>query len=157
MTIWFGLLKIVHILSSGLLFGAGAAIAFFMLMAWRSGDVAGFAVASRHTVLADWVFTTTAVVLQPVSGFALALTSGYPLDAPWLLATYGLYLFIGACWLPVVWIQMQVRNLIGHAAEAGEPIPDRAHRLMRIWFILGWPAFTALLVIFALMVFKPVL
>ena len=148
-------LKTLHILSSGLLFGAGAAIAFFMLMAWRSGDAPGFALASKHVVLADWVFTTTAVIAQPLSGLGLAHLAGWPLDAPWLLTSYGLYIFIGACWLPVVWIQLRVRKLMAEAVAAGQPVPDRVHRLMRIWFALGWPAFAALIAIFYLMVARP--
>lgn len=155
MSLDYGLLKLVHILSSGVLFGSGAAIAFFMLMAWRSDDAPGFALAARHTVLADWLFTTTAVIVQPLSGIGLALMAGYPLTAPWLLATYVLYVFIGACWLPVVWIQLRVRTLMVQAVAAGEPAPEPVQRLMRIWFLLGWPAFVALLGIFGLMVFKP--
>jgi uncharacterized membrane protein len=152
---WHGVLELIHILSASVLFGSGAAIAFFMLMAWRSGDVLGFALAAKHVVIADWLFTSTAVIVQPISGIGLALTAGYPLISPWLLTTYGLYVFIGACWLPVVWIQLKVRDLAQDAADRGEPIPARAHKLMRVWFLLGWPAFLALIGIFALMVFKP--
>lgn len=147
------LLKLVHILSAGILFGAGAAIAFFMLMGWRSGDVSAFYFASRFTVRADWLFTTSAVIIQPVSGAALALHLGYPLDAPWLLASYALYIFIGLCWLPVVWIQLQVRDEL---SRAGEAVPARVERLMRYWFMLGWPAFGALIAIFVVMLTKPV-
>lgn len=150
------ILKLAHILSAAVLFGSGAAIAFFMFAAWRSGDVPGFALASRHTVLADWIFTTTAVILQPLTGIALALHVGYPLASGWLLATYALYVFIGVCWLPVVWIQLQVRNMANAAAANGEALPDRAHKLMRIWFGLGWPAFIALIGIFVLMIARPV-
>lgn len=149
------LLKTVHILSASVLFGSGAAIAFFMLMAWRSGDAPGFALAAKHVVLADWVFTTTAVIAQPLTGIALAHLVGWPLDAPWLLVSYGLYIFIGACWLPVVWIQYKVRSLMTDAAAAGDAVPARVHRLMRIWFALGWPAFAGVIAIFVLMVARP--
>lgn len=152
---WHTPLELIHILSAAVLFGSGAAIAFFMLMGWRSGNTTGFYFAAKHTVVADWLFTTTAVIVQPVSGAALALIEGYPLDAPWLLAAYALYIFIGACWLPVVWIQLRVRKLVGEAHEAGEDVPEAAHRLMRIWFILGWPAFIALIGIYVLMIEKP--
>lgn len=150
---WF--VKTAHIMSASVLFGSGAAIAFFMLMAWRSGDAPGFALAAKHVVLADWVFTTTAVIAQPLSGIALAHLAGWPLTAPWLLASYALYIFIGICWLPVVWIQYKVRNLMTDAVAAGQDVPDRVHRLMRIWFALGWPAFAALIAIFGLMVARP--
>ncbi|GLK50828.1 DUF2269 family protein [Maricaulis virginensis] len=145
--------RLVHILSACVLFGSGAAIAFFMLMAWRSGGRAGFALVARHVVLADWLFTASAVVIQPLSGIALAHLAGWPLTAPWLLASYGLYGFIGACWLPVVWIQYRVRDRL--VAEEGEAAPPEVHRLMRIWFVLGWPAFAALIGIFVLMITKP--
>ena len=148
-------LKPAHILSSGVLFGSGAAIAFFMLMAWRSGDAPGFALAARHVVLADWVFTATAVIAQPLTGIGLAHLAGWPLTAPWLLASYALYIFIGACWLPVVWIQLKVRRLMTDAVAAGDPVPARVHQLMRIWFAPGWPALAALIAIFALMVARP--
>lgn len=149
------ILKLAHILSAAVLFGSGAAIAFFMFAAWRSGDIPGFALASRHTVLADWIFTTTAVILQPLTGVALALHVGHPLMSGWLLATYALYVFIGVCWLPVVWIQLQVRDMAKTAVESGEALPERVHRLMRIWFLLGWPAFIALIGIFVLMIARP--
>ena len=136
-----------------MLFGSGAAIAFFMLMAWRSGDRAGFALVARHVVLADWVFTASAVVLQPVSGLALAQVAGWPLTAPWLVASIALYLFIGACWLPVVWIQMRVKRRL--AETPGRDIPADVNRLMRIWFGLGWPAFAALIALVWLMITKP--
>jgi len=152
---WF--VKTAHIMSASVLFGSGAAIAFFMLMAWRSGDAPGFALAAKHVVLADWVFTTTAVIAQPLTGIALAHLAGWPLTAPWLLASYALYIFIGVCWLPVVWIQYKVRNLMTDAVAAGQDVPDRVHRLMRIWFALGWPAFVALIAIFGLMVARPAL
>lgn len=149
----YPVLRLVHILSASVLFGSGMAIAFFMLMAWRAGDRAAFALTAKHVVLADWVFTATAVVVQPLSGVALAHVAGWPLSAPWLMWSYGLYLFIGACWLPVVWIQYRVKALL--VASADGAVPDRVHRLMRLWFILGWPAFAALIGIFVLMITKP--
>ncbi|MEA1941518.1 MAG: DUF2269 domain-containing protein [Pseudomonadota bacterium] len=151
---FYPVLRLVHILSASVLFGSGAAIAFFMLMAWRSGDRAGFALTARHVVLADWLFTASAVVVQPLSGIALAHVAGWPLTAPWLLASYALYALIGACWLPVVWIQYRVRDRLA-ATAAGEAVPSEVHRLMRIWFVLGWPAFIALIGIFLLMIVKP--
>jgi len=150
----YPVLRLVHILGAAVLFGSGAAIAFFMLMAWRSGERAGFALVARHVVLADWVFTASAVILQPLSGLALAHVAGWSLASPWLLASIGLYLFIGVCWLPVVWIQMRVKRRL--AETTGPVIPEDVHRLMRIWFMLGWPAFAALIALVWLMITKPV-
>ncbi|RKR00081.1 DUF2269 family protein [Maricaulis maris] len=149
----YPVLRLVHILGAAVLFGSGAAIAFFMLMAWRSGDRAAFAMVARHVVLADWVFTASAVILQPISGLALAHLAGWSLTVPWLVASVALYLFIGACWLPVVWIQMRVKARL--AETSGPDIPADVHRLMRIWFALGWPAFAALIAILWLMITKP--
>jgi uncharacterized membrane protein len=151
MTLYLAL-KWLHVLSGAVLFGTGAGIAFFMFMAWREGDRAAFALTARHVVIADFLFTTTAVIVQPLTGLALAHLGRWPHDSAWLLATYVLYVLIGACWLPVVWIQIQVRRLLA------APGPDvaRVDRLMRIWFLLGWPAFIGVLAIYGLMIVKPV-
>lgn len=154
MTLYF-VLKLVHILSGAVLFGTGAGIAFFMLIANRTRDAATVAATSRIVVLADFVFTTPAVVVQPLSGIALILIQGHEPTAPWLMAVYGLYLLVGVCWLPVVLIQMRIRRLAEAAALAGEILPEGYHRLFRVWFLLGWPAFAGVVAIYWLMVTKP--
>lgn len=151
------LTKMIHILSGAVLFGTGAGIAFFMLMAHRTKDAAAVAATARVVVAADALFTATAVVVQPLSGLALIHMQGWPLDAPWLLAAYGLYVLIGACWLPVVWMQMRMKTLAETAAAQAAPLPDAYHRLFRAWFILGWPAFAGVIGVYALMIAKPVL
>jgi len=148
-------LRLIHILSAAVLFGTGVGIAFFMFMAVRRSDVAQMAVTARHVVIADAIFTAVAVVVQPVTGLWLAMIAGYPLLSPWLVATYILYAVAAAAWLPVVWIQMQLAEMAKRAHEQRTLLPDRFHRLFRIWFILGWPGFLSVLGIFALMVFRP--
>lgn len=148
-------LKVVHILSGAVLFGTGAGIAFFMLRAHMSGEARTVASVGRMVVLADFVFTATAVVVQPLSGLALIHLQGWSLTAPWLLAAYGLYVVIGACWLPVVWIQHRMTRLAAQAATEGTALPAAYHRLFRWWFALGWPAFAGVLGIYVLMVAKP--
>ncbi|HEY0052970.1 MAG TPA: DUF2269 domain-containing protein [Caulobacteraceae bacterium] len=150
------LLKWIHVLSGAVLFGTGAGIAFFMLAANRTRDAATVAATARMVVLADFLFTATAVVIQPITGVALALLQGYRLTEPWLAVAMGLYVFTGACWLPVVAIQLRLKRLAEEAVARGEPLPERYHRLYRIWFALGWPAFAAVLAIYWLMVAKPV-
>jgi uncharacterized membrane protein len=150
------LLKWIHVLSGAVLFGTGAGIAFFMLAANRTRDPATVAATARMVVLADFLFTATAVVIQPLTGLALALLQGYRLTEPWLAVAMGLYVFTGACWLPVVAIQLRLKRLAEEAVARGEPLPERYHRLYRIWFALGWPAFAAVLTIYWLMVAKPV-
>ena len=153
----YAVLKFVHILSSAVLFGTGLGTAFFMWMSHRSGNVAAIANAARITVLADWLFTTPAVIVQPVSGLWLMQLAGYRLDTPWLLAAIALYLIAGACWLPVVALQLRVRSLSAESMRSNEPLPARYHAYMRWWFALGWPAFAAVITAFWLMIAKPVL
>jgi uncharacterized membrane protein len=106
-------------------------------------------------VIADALFTAGAVIAQPVSGALLAWTLGYQISEPWLVASLALYLLIGICWLPVVGIQLTLRDLARAAAEAGTALPERYHRLFRIWYALGWPAFLGVIAIFALMIWRP--
>lgn len=149
------LLKWLHIVSATVLFGTGLGTAFFMWMAHRSRNVEAIAVTSRHVVIADWIFTTPAVIIQPVSGVALALLVGYPLTSAWLVAASVLYVVAGACWVPVVFLQMKAQKLAAHALAQGTPLPPHYFRFMRWWFWLGWPAFIALLITFYLMIAKP--
>jgi len=148
-------LKLVHLIGAAVLFGTGLGIAFFMYMAHRTGDAATIAATTRMVVIADAMFTLNAVIAQPVSGAALALSIGYSLWEPWIVVSLVLYVLIGLCWLPVVGIQLRLRELAAAAVRAGTPLPDAYHRLFRIWFALGWPAFLGVIAIFAVMIFKP--
>ncbi len=152
---WFVLAKLIHILSAAVLFGTGAGIAFFMLMAWRSKEMATFSMVARHVVLADFLFTTTAVIVQPISGIALIVLGGHDPFASWLLWAYGLFVLVGLCWLPVVWIQMKIKRLTAQAASGDDAARQQIKPLMQIWFALGWPAFGGVLGIYLLMIIKP--
>jgi uncharacterized membrane protein len=144
------------VLGAAVLFGTGLGIAFFMLMAHRTGHAGVIAVIARFVVLADLIFTATAVVVQPVSGWLLARSIGLsPLDESWIVVSLLLYVLVGLCWLPVVFIQMRMRKLAHAAAVDAKPLPEAYRRLFRIWFVLGWPAFLGVLAIFALMVWQP--
>lgn len=149
------LLKWVHIVSSTVLFGTGMGIAFFQFMTWRSGDVAAIARVTRLTVIADFVFTTPAVVVQLATGFALLHVLSLPWTTAWIQGALALYALAGACWLPVVAIQIRLARLAAAAHAGSQPLPPEFHRVMRVWFVLGWPAFLAVLAIFWLMVRKP--
>ncbi|AWJ86402.1 hypothetical protein TSH58p_23130 (plasmid) [Azospirillum sp. TSH58] len=148
-------LKLIHILSAILLFGTGLGTAFHGMASNLSKDVRAIAVANRNVVLADWLFTTPTVVIQPVSGLWLALEQGWPLSSGWIVLTLVLYAIAGACWLPVVWLQIRMRRMAEDAVAAGTPLPPLYRRYFRIWFALGWPAFTAMVALVGLMVFKP--
>src|SRR5271169_303620 len=152
---WFLLIKWLHIVSSTVLFGTGAGIAFFFIRAQRTGDSRVIASVGRDVVFADALFTATAVVLQPATGIALALMAGYPLLTPWLVLSIALYFLVGCCWLPVVWLQIRMRDLAIDAANHALPLPLVYRFYYRRWFWLGWPAFIGVLVIFYLMVAKP--
>jgi len=152
---WYLWIKWLHIVSSTVLFGTGFGIAFFLVRAQRTRNVALIASVGHDVVLADAVFTATAVVVQPASGIALALMAGYPLSSPWLLLSIALYLLVGACWLPVVWLQIGMRDLAAAAAASSSPLPAAYQNHYRRWFVLGWPAFVGVLAIFYLMVAKP--
>ncbi len=154
MTLYF-LLKFVHVIGAAVLLGTGAGIAFFMLMAHLSRSPTLIAGVARIVVVADFIFTATAVVLQPITGIALAHVVGYPLTQGWIVLSIILYIVTGAFWLPVVWIQMRLRALAEQAVTSGSALPNAYHRLFRIWFAFGFPAFGAVVAIFWLMIVRP--
>ena len=151
----FTALKLAHVIGAAVLSGTGAGIAFFMLMAHRTRDAALVAHIAGIVVVADTGFTAVAVLLQPVTGAALANLAGFPLLSGWIGLSFILYLATGALWLPVVWIQLRMRNLAREAARSGQPLPHAYHRLFRLWLALGFPAFAAVLLIIWLMIAKP--
>lgn len=148
--------KWLHILSSTFLFGTGIGSAFYMLFTSLSRDVRAIAVVSRHVVLADWIFTTTTVVIQPLTGMYLIHLAGFPWDSRWIVWSVALYLLAGACWLPVVWMQIKMRDMAQVAAREGAALPEQYWRYLRLWTLLGIPAFIAMVGVFWLMVSKPV-
>ena len=151
----YSLLKTIHIISAAVLFGTGLGIAFFFWMGGRSGDDRAALFAAKATVTADFLFTATAVVAQPLTGALLVRQGGFdPLDY-WLVLTYALYGLAGICWMPVVVLQIRIRNALQRKLDGG-PFDAAAVRKMRfLWLALGWPAFLSLLVVFHLMVTKP--
>ena len=149
------LLHWLHVIGAAVLLGTGAGIAFFMVVAARTQNSSTIASVARIVVLADFVFTASAVLAQPITGFALIEVAGWSKWDGWIMASLALYLVAGALWLPIVWVQMQLRDLAVEAAAKGEDLPPRFHELYRIWFWSGFPAFAAVLAIFWLMINKP--
>lgn len=147
--------KLIHILSATLLFGTGLGTAFHLFATHRRGNVVAISVAARNTVQADWLFTAVAAVLQPLTGFMLVYQAGYSPFESWLVITYILYGIAGLCWLKVVQLQYRIRREAVRAAEKSEPLNSDYHRAIKVWFVLGWPAFVGLLVVFMMMVMKP--
>ena len=148
-------IKWLHLIGAAVLLGTGAGIAFFMMMAHLTRDTAAIAAVSRIVVIADFLFTATAVVAQPVTGVLLADEVGYSLREGWIVLSVLLYLFTGAFWLPVVWMQVRMRDLAAAAHAKGQPLPRSYYRLFYTWFGFGFPAFGAVLMIFWLMIIRP--
>ncbi|MFS2180296.1 DUF2269 family protein [Rhizobium pisi] len=149
------LLLLVHVIGATVLFGTGAGIAFFMVMAHRTRDPALISHVAATVVVADTVFTATAAVLQPISGYLLARSIGWDLWEGWIALSLLLYVVTGLFWLPVVWIQIRLRNLAHAAAASASALPPAYFRLYRIWFACGFPAFFAVVGILWLMLTKP--
>lgn len=147
------ILKYLHILSATFLFGTGIGTAFFMLMAYMSKNVETLKYTTKHVVVADWLFTAPSVILQPITGIWLMWILHYPFNSLWFFVVMGLYLLAGACWLPVVFIQYRLRNIILDC-KATEILPQQYHYLMKWWIGLGIPAFISLVIVYWLMVTK---
>lgn len=152
---WVLLLRWLHVIGACVLLGTGAGIAFFMLMAHRTGQPALIAHTARIVILADWLFTASAVLIQPITGALLAQALGWRLNEGWIVLSLALYGVTGAFWLPVVWMQHRLRDLAAAAARDGAPLPEAYHKLFRLWFACGIPAFVAVLTIVWLMLARP--
>jgi uncharacterized membrane protein len=151
----YSALKFLHVIGAAVLLGTGAGIAFFMLLAHLRGEVRLIAGVARIVVIADFVFTATAVLAQPVTGILLAWQVGYSLFEGWIIWSIILYVLTGAFWLPVVWMQIRMRDLAEESARFKKPLPSAYHRLFWMWFALGFPAFAAVLAIFWFMIDRP--
>lgn len=149
------ILKYLHVVGATVLLGTGAGIAFFMLLAHRTGNPGVIAAVARIVVKADFIFTASAVVVQPITGWLLARLLGYPLTQGWILVSLILYVVTGLFWLPVVWMQLRMRDLAEAAVSSGTELPAQYHRLFRWWFACGFPAFAAVAGIFWLMITRP--
>jgi uncharacterized membrane protein len=149
------IVKWLHILSSTFLFGTGLGSAFYMFFTSLSRDSRAIAKVVKLVVIADWTFTTPTIILQPATGFYLIHLAGFPLDSTWIAGSIVLYLLAGACWLPVVWMQIKMRDMAVEAARTDAPMPAKYWRYLRVWTALGVVAFAALVIVFYLMVAKP--
>ncbi len=151
----YHLLLYAHILGACVLLGTGAGIAFFFVISNYRGTPEMIGHVGRIVVLADTVFTATAAIIQPITGYFLAREAGWSLSEPWIMLSLGLYVVVGIFWLPVVWIQIRLRDMALDAARLGASLGTAYHKLYRIWLICGFPAFGAVMLIIWLMVSKP--
>ncbi|MCP3395872.1 DUF2269 domain-containing protein [Bradyrhizobium sp. CCGB20] len=154
MTLYF-LVKFLHVLGVIVILGTGTGIAFFMLMAHRTNDAEFIARTASVVVIADAIFTLSAVVLQPITGGLLMMLSAMPITERWLLASLALYVFAGLFWIPVVFMQIEMRDLARKAAGQRSALPERYFVLYRRWFAFGFPGFGATMLILWLMIAKP--
>jgi uncharacterized membrane protein len=154
----YQMLKILHLLSAAVLLGAGAAIAFFTWFGYRFAlrdrSIQSLRNILRLTVRADWVFTAVAVVLQPLTGAWMMLKAGWSFDSAWFAWVVILFVAVGTCWLPVVWIQIRLRDMAMQCDDISA-LPASFHHYFRIWLVLGVPAFSMVLALYWLMVSKP--
>jgi uncharacterized membrane protein len=148
-------LKLIHILSSTILFGTGIGTASVMLYAHRTRDVKVIAEVSSYVVLADWIFTATSGVIQPITGLWIVYLVGYSFTNLWVWGAILGYLIAAFCWFPVVYLQMKMRDFAIKAQLENKKLPSIYYRYFRYWFVLGWPAFISLLMVFYLMTAKP--
>ena len=148
-------LKYFHVIGAMVILGTGAGIAFFMVMAHWSRDASFIARTAGVVVLADMIFTATAIVAQPLTGYLLIRATGLSLSEGWVVASLVLYGIAGIFWLPVIWMQTRMRDLAAAAASAGKPLPESYHRLFRLWFAFGFPGFGSVMLIIWLMIAKP--
>ena len=149
------LVKWIHVVSSTILFGTGIGSAYYMLAASLRREPRVVYAVVRNVVVADWLFTTPTVILQPLTGIWLVHLAGFPWTSAWIVWSIVLYFVAGACWLPVVWMQIGMREMARIAVEQETALPERYFRYLRVWIALGIPAFFALVTVFYLMVAKP--
>jgi uncharacterized membrane protein len=155
MTLYF-FVKYLHVLGGIVILGTGTGIAFFMLMAHRSGEASFIARTAATVVFADMLFTLTAVLLQPVTGGVLMMLSSTGLTERWLMVSLGLYAVAGLFWVPVIFMQIEMRDLAGEAAARNRPLPPRYFELVRRWILFGFPGFGSVMIIVWLMIAKPI-
>ena len=147
-------LKYWHIVSAFLLFGTGLGSAFYKWLADRNGNIQHIAITNKHVVIADYIFTTPTIIMQPLTGLWMANMTQIPLTTPWIAISLGLYIFAGMCWLPVVYLQIKMQKMAELAVTNQTELPEKYWKYAKLWFCLGVPAFVAIMLVIFLMVFK---
>lgn len=148
-------LKFIHVISSTILFGTGIGTACVMFYGHHLTEIKARAAINRYVVLADWIFTAPSAVIQLVTGLLMVYVAGYSFSALWIWGSLLGYIIAAACWLPVVSLQIQMRNMTNFAENSGSALPAAYQRYYNYWFALGWPAFISLLIVFYMMTNKP--
>lgn len=152
------LIRLIHVVSSALMFGVGIGAFWFMLAALRSADIALIAATTRNAVRAEWFIAAPVAVVQPTTGYLLMLHLDYSLHSRWFLALATFYILAGMCWVYLVKAELKMRHLANVALaspRAATPLPPQFHALSRRWRRLALGSFAGVLTIFWLMVFRP--
>ena len=147
-------LKYLHIISAMLMVGTGFGSALYVFFSNRFGNLASQYFTNRMVVFCDWTITTPAVIIQPITGLMLGERMGMSLTSDWFINVYILYFTIGIAWLPVVWLQIQMKKMTDRAYLNNEPLDLRYKRYQYYWEGLGYIGFTGSVLIFYIMVTK---
>jgi uncharacterized membrane protein len=148
-------IKFVHVLAAAAMFGTALAVALFMVLADRSGNVSVIAVTARFAVVVELMVMIPALALQPISGFPLASAVGLTLGEFWIMLSLLIYALIVAGWLAVLVLEIRIRDLTQEAVLAGLPLPEAYFGMFRLYTVLVWPTLAAMIVVFALMIWQP--
>jgi len=148
-------IKFVHVLAAAAMFGTALAVALFMVLADRSGNVSVIAVTARFAVVVELMVMIPALALQPISGFPLASAVGLTLGEFWIMLTLLIYALIVAGWLAVLVLEIRIRDLTQEAVLAGLPLPEAYFGMFRLYTVLVWPTLAAMILVFALMIWQP--
>ena len=148
-------IKFVHVLAAAAMLGTALAVALFMLVADRSGNVSVIAVTARFAVLVELMVMIPALALQPISGLPLASAVGVTLGEFWIMLSLLIYGLIVAGWLAVLVLEIRIRDLTQEAVLAGVPLPESYYGMFRLYTVLVWPTLAAMILVFALMIWQP--
>ena len=148
------MIRLLHIVSSALMFGVGVGAFWFMVTAARSGNPAAIAVTTRNAVRAEWFIAAPVALIQPTTGYLLMLQLGYSLHSSWFAAVATLYIITGMSWVYLVKAELKMRGL-ATAHSTSVALPDEFGVLFRRWTWLALGSFAGVLGIFWLMVFRP--
>jgi len=149
-------LKFIHVLAAGTMFGTWLSIAIFMALAHRSHNPSVVALTARFVVSVERTVMAAAIVLLPLSGFPLATAVGLsPSDEFWIAIAVAIYVVVVLCWLGAVFIEFRVRNMTREAALNTAPLPQAYARLFRFWCLLTVPILVGMMALFAVMIWQP--
>ena len=154
----YGHARFVHIAAATLFF-ANAAVG----MLWeRRALVSGSKTAILHTYeTVAWLdarLSSPLIVLSLVAGLIMASAAGEIWEIGWLSWAFALFIFSGAFWvLSDIPTQYKFKRLMAALDPADPALPDELVRLLKLRWWISLAGVAPLIVVFALMVYKPAL